>query len=181
MTSRWIVLCFALGACGEARGTSGFNNDTDAETDTGNTPVDTGSVAPVDTGIPAFDAGNPLPQDTGNPFPQDTGNPGFDAGNPVSQDTGIVPPRDTGNGPVDTGVLPPPDLGNSGICPPSCQTASDCNPCRSPGDPPGSNYCCMSGLCLFMSGVCAPPTTVDAGSLPTDVDLNFGDLGDTGP
>lgn len=181
MTTRWLFLVLGLVACGDARGTSGF--DEDAGADTGAPAVDTG-VPPVDTGNPGFDAGNPS-FDAGSPPPMDAGNPGFDAGNPLPPtDAGNpLPPTDTGNPlpPTDTGnPLPPRDTGNGGVCPPSCQTAADCNPCRSPGDPAGSNYCCMSGLCLFMSGTCAPPP-VDAGNpVPTDVDLNFGDLGDSG-
>jgi hypothetical protein len=181
MTTRWLILALGLVACGDARGTSGF--DEDAGADTGAPAVDTG-VPPVDTGNPGFDAGNPS-FDAGPPPPMDAGNPGFDAGNPLPPtDAGNpLPPTDTGNPlpPTDTGnPLPPRDTGNGGVCPPSCQTAADCNPCRSPGDPAGSNYCCMSGLCLFMSGTCAPPP-VDAGNpVPTDVDLNFGDLGDSG-
>ncbi len=178
MKSHWLTLAFALCACGGARGTSGFDDDSgaqgpDGSVDTGNTPLDAGTVPPPDTGNTPLDTGPVTPTDTGVVTPTDTGNGPFD--------TGSVPPADTGNGPFDTGVVPPPDTGSGGVCPPSCQTERDCDPCRAPGDPAGSNYCCMSGLCLFMSGVCAPPP-VDAGPPPTtDVDLNFGDLGDTGP
>jgi hypothetical protein len=43
------------------------------------------------------------------------------------------------------------------MCPPSCTTNLDCNPCRTAGDP--ANYCCLSGLCIYMSGMCpdSPP------------------------
>jgi hypothetical protein len=56
MTTRWLILALGLVACGDARGTSGF--DEDAGADTGAPAVDTG-VPPVDTGNPGFDAGNP--------------------------------------------------------------------------------------------------------------------------
>lgn len=38
-------------------------------------------------------------------------------------------------------------------CPSSCGANVDCAPCATPGDP--GNYCCVSGLCLYMTGACA--------------------------
>ncbi|MBL8604390.1 MAG: hypothetical protein JNK72_20865 [Myxococcales bacterium] len=98
---------------------------------------------------PSFD----IPRDMGN-GEFDSGG-GFDAGNRV--DTGS--PVDRGNvTPVDTG-------GGGGVCPSSCRSNADCNPCRDPSDPPGSEYCCTSGLCLFMSGMCSA-STGDGGTNP---------------
>jgi hypothetical protein len=48
------------------------------------------------------------------------------------------------------------------MCPSSCRAESDCAPCRTPGDP--GNYCCISGLCLYMSGACMPVGTDVPGS-----------------
>ncbi len=50
----------------------------------------------------------------------------------------------------------------AGMCPSSCRAESDCAPCRTPGDP--GNYCCISGLCLYMSGACMPVGTDVPGS-----------------
>jgi hypothetical protein len=59
--------------------------------------------------------------------------------------------------------------GTTGMCPSSCGASSDCGSCRTPSDPAGSTYCCLSGLCIYTSSsTCA----VDAGlvDLPT-IDL----------
>jgi hypothetical protein len=39
----------------------------------------------------------------------------------------------------------------TGVCPSSCSANGDCNSCRTPSDPSGSTYCCLSGLCIFNS------------------------------
>jgi len=51
----------------------------------------------------------------------------------------------------------------AGVCPSSCRAESDCAPCRAAGDP--GNYCCISGLCLYMTGACmsAPPDVPGTG------------------
>jgi hypothetical protein len=49
----------------------------------------------------------------------------------------------------------------AGMCPSSCRNESDCAPCRTPGDP--GNYCCISGLCLYMTGACGPVGGADSG------------------
>jgi hypothetical protein len=56
----------------------------------------------------------------------------------------------------------------TGVCPSSCSVNAECNPCRTSGDPAGSAYCCLSGLCIYSSSACG----TDAGlvDLPT-VDL----------
>jgi hypothetical protein len=60
----------------------------------------------------------------------------------------------------------------TGVCPASCGVNADCNPCRTSGDPSGSAYCCLSGLCIYSSSACG----TDAGlvDLPT-VDLPSSD------
>ena len=91
--------------------------------------------------------------------------PTFDIPN-TSQDTGGTPPVDTGTPRVDTGSPRVDTGGSGGVCPPSCQSNADCNPCRDPSDPPGSEYCCMSGLCLYMNGACMSNPGGDGGGIP---------------
>jgi hypothetical protein len=45
---------------------------------------------------------------------------------------------------------------SAGMCPPSCGTTADCAPCHTAGDP--GNYCCISNLCLYMTGACPSPS-----------------------
>ncbi|MDO9015498.1 MAG: hypothetical protein Q8S73_13800 [Deltaproteobacteria bacterium] len=47
-------------------------------------------------------------------------------------------------------------------CPSSCGTDLDCNPCRTSSDPDSVRYCCLSGLCISMTGIC-PSTLPDGG------------------
>lgn len=131
---------FSIG-CGDSVGsefppeTDGSTEDTGELLDSGPSPTFDVPTTPIDSGVPPrLDAGNP--RDTGNPIPRDTGNPN--------------PPQDTGGG-------------GGGVCPSSCAVAADCNPCRDPSDPPGSTYCCVSGLCLYMSGMCPSGGNTDAG------------------
>ncbi len=66
-----------------------------------------------------------------------------------------------------------------GMCPSQCRTSADCNPCNTPGDQ--GNYCCISNLCLYMSGACPTPTDGGTGPTPTgDVPTDLGDLGPLG-
>jgi hypothetical protein len=44
------------------------------------------------------------------------------------------------------------------VCPSSCGADVDCNPCRTSSDPESVRYCCLSGLCISMTGVC--PSTM---------------------
>jgi len=132
-----VGLFFAAG-CGGAEG--GFPAEEDASS---------GDDASIDAGpLPTFDVPS-TSQDNGS--------------NPPA-DTGTNPPRDNGsvNPPTDNGVSQDRG-GGGGVCPPSCQSNADCNPCRDPSDPPGSEYCCMSGLCLYMNGACQSNPTGDAG------------------
>ena len=61
---------------------------------------------------------------------------------------------------------------STGVCPSSCGTNGECGSCRSPSDPAGSAYCCLSGLCIYSTTACG----TDAGlvDLPT-VDLPMTD------
>jgi len=57
----------------------------------------------------------------------------------------------------------------TGMCPSSCSSSSQCAVCATPGE--SGTYCCVSGLCIYMSGsTCNAP--VDSGlpdvELPTD-------------
>ena len=63
--------------------------------------------------------------------------------------------------------------GTTGVCPSSCGTSSDCGSCRTPSDPAGSTYCCLSGLCIYTS---SSTCGTDAGlvDLPT-IDLPMSD------
>jgi hypothetical protein len=56
-------------------------------------------------------------------------------------------------------VNPPrPDVPAS-VCPSSCGSNTDCNPCRSAGET--GNYCCISGLCLYMTDMCSSTVPSD--------------------
>lgn len=59
------------------------------------------------------------------------------------------------------------------MCPSSCRTNADCNPCLGAGEM--GNYCCISNLCLFMTGACSM-TTGDAGPTGTDATADLGAL-----
>ncbi len=69
--------------------------------------------------------------------------PTMDAGN----DVGTV---DRGTPPVDRGTV---DRGG-GNCPASCTTSAECDPCRTGDTPDTVRYCCISGLCVSMTGSC---------------------------
>jgi hypothetical protein len=56
----------------------------------------------------------------------------------------------------------------TGMCPSSCSASSQCAPCATTGET--GTYCCVSGLCIYMSASTCTSTTVDSG-LP-DVDLS---------
>ena len=108
-----------------------------------------------DTGFPDFDVpefDNPTPPDLTSPPDQST--PPADRSVTPDQST---PPPDRSVTPTDN---PP-----AGMCPASCRADGDCNPCATPGDP--GNYCCISGLCLYMTGACMAPAP-DGGTAPAD-------------
>ena len=55
------------------------------------------------------------------------------------------------------------------ICPASCGASADCDPCRTADTPSTVQYCCLSGLCVSMTGTC--PASTDGGpgdAMPTD-------------
>jgi hypothetical protein len=56
----------------------------------------------------------------------------------------------------------PPDTSMPGMCPSSCSSDGQCGGCATPGDP--GNYCCISGLCLYMTGACAAPVPDGGGA-----------------
>jgi hypothetical protein len=102
-----------------------------------------GAVVEMDAGeLPSFDVPG---IDRGTP----TLDVGIDRGGPV--DTGSS--TDRGTTPVDTGVIST-DHGSPVACPSSCGSDVDCNPCRTSSDPDTVRYCCLSGLCISMTGVC---------------------------
>ena len=80
--------------------------------------------------------------------------PALHARPPTPADTTSTPDRST---PADTTPPPPGPLDarrhGLGMCPASCRADGDCNP-ATPGDP--GNYCCISGLCLYMTAPAWP-------------------------
>lgn len=139
-----------LVGCGSDPMASTFPDD-DASADADN---DTGATD--DSTSPVFD----IPRsDTGTQFDVP---PGTDAGTDRGMPTDRVTTTDTGS---DTSTT---------TCPMSCSSNSECGGCRGPSDPPGSTYCCMSGLCLYMSGVCMDtpdvPMTGDGGDPDSSLD-----------
>lgn len=56
----------------------------------------------------------------------------------------------------------------TGVCPSSCSASSQCSPCATPGET--GTYCCVSGLCIYMSSSTCGGGPVDSG-LP-DVDFS---------
>jgi hypothetical protein len=81
---------------------------------------------------------------------------GFDAGTDRGTGTDTSAPRDRGS--VETTV-----------CPASCGASSECDPCRTADTPSTVQYCCISGLCVSMTGTC--PAFTDGGpgdAMPSD-------------
>ncbi len=151
---RAVLFGALLAGCGDTQGPSTFIPD-DADQDAA---VD--NDVPEDFGMPpTFDVpvDDPPPPDV--PATIDT---------PATTDTPAATDRVT---PVDN--PPPRDSAPPGMCPSSCRSDSECNPCVTPGDP--GNYCCISGLCLYMTGACMPPAP-DGGPPGGD-----GGPGDGGP
>lgn len=134
---RALSLCLGvLAGCGADDPSMVFpEDDAQVEEDGAVPEMDAGEIPSFD--VPGVDLGNPT-LDTGNPV---------DTGGPV--DTGTT---DRG-GPVDTGVIVT-DRGGPAACPSSCGSDIDCNPCRTSSDPDSVRYCCLSGLCISMTGVC---------------------------
>ena len=57
----------------------------------------------------------------------------------------------------------PVDRGTSTVCPASCGASAECDPCRTTDTPPTVAYCCISGLCVSMTGTC--PAGNDGGEV----------------
>jgi hypothetical protein len=85
--------------------------------------------------------------------------PSFDIPTDTGSDTGT----DRGN---DVPVTR--DRGNTEttVCPASCGASAECDPCRTADTPSTVQYCCISGLCVSMTGTC--PASTDGG--PGDAD-----------
>ncbi|MEZ4390748.1 MAG: hypothetical protein R3A48_06590 [Polyangiales bacterium] len=98
----------------------------------------------------AIDSGGPLEFDV---VSTDIVSPQEDRAQPVDTFT----PVDRPTPPVDNG--PPPTDTPASVCPSSCGSNADCNPCRSPGET--GNYCCISGLCLYMTDMCSATVPSD--------------------
>ncbi len=133
-----LALSLCLGVvmgCGADDPSMAFPEDDAAVADdTAIVEMDAGVVPSFD--VPVLDRGNAtldIPIDRGSRV--DTG---------TSTDRG---------GPVDTGVVPT-DRGGPVACPSSCTADLDCDPCRTSSDPSTVRYCCLSGLCISMTGVC---------------------------
>lgn len=134
-----ISALLALG-CGSPEG-DGFTVDPDAAvgddvTDDFGAPP-TFDVQPLDRGQP--------PQDDGVRPPVDVSRPDVQA----IMDTGF-PTADTGGG-------------TGGVCPASCATSADCDPCWRTGEMRVGEYCCSMGLCIYSSMTCGSTTTPPGG------------------
>lgn len=133
-----------LAGCGSDPMASPFPED-DASTQDGDN--DSGSTD--DASMPSFD------------IPSADTVTQFDV--PPNTDRGGVTDRGT----TDTGGTDRGTPTDSSVCPSSCSSNAECGGCRGPSDPPGSTYCCMSGLCLYMSTMCVDtpdvPSTSDGG------------------
>lgn len=42
------------------------------------------------------------------------------------------------------------------VCPSVCSSSVECESCGGPDDPPGTAWCCASGMCLATAGSCGP-------------------------
>lgn len=106
------------------------------------------------TSFPEEDA---TPQDDAPAFDIPTTDTGFDAGTDRGPGTDTQPPRDRGT------------ATETSICPSSCGASSECDPCRTSDTPSTVQYCCISGLCVSMTGTC--PAFTDGGpgdAMPAD-------------
>ena len=99
----------------------------------------------------------------------DAGTPTFDVGSRDSGTTPVfdIPVTDRGSTTTDTGTstdrgtVTPTDRGTVMACPSACTADVDCDPCRTSSDPSTVRYCCLSGLCISMTGAC--PTSMTGG------------------
>ena len=65
------------------------------------------------------------------------------------------------------------------VCPASCTASADCNPCRTADTPSTVSYCCISGLCVSMTGTC-PASPGDGGTGDANDGSSPGDAFDPG-
>ena len=129
-----------LAGCGDSNGGSGFTPEADAGEDVEDV-TDSGP-------LPSFD----VPVDNTTPDVPTSIDASVDR--PTTTDTGTTDRPTT----TDTGTTDRPtttDTGSPGMCPASCSNDGQCSPCAAPGET--GNYCCISGLCLYMSGASAAP------------------------
>lgn len=109
-----------------------------------------------DDTMTAFPEEDASPQEDAPAFDIPTTDTGFDAGTDRGSIPDTTPPRDRGS--VETTV-----------CPASCGASSECDPCRTSDTPSTVEYCCISGLCVSMTGTC--PAFTDGGpgdAMPSD-------------
>ena len=144
---RALSLCLGvLVGCGADDPSTAFPEDDAAVEDGAVVEMDAGESPSFD--VPGLDRGTTL----------DTGSVTTDRGG--STDNGSVS-TDRG-GPVDTGSVST-DRGTVMACPSSCGSDIDCDPCRTASDPSTVRYCCLSGLCISMTGVCPGGMTMPPG------------------
>jgi hypothetical protein len=158
---RFVLLGSILAGCGDDPVPSFTPEDASDEAAPKDATDDIGP--PPDFDVPQFD--NPTPPDLTSP--PDTTPPPPDRS---------MPPADTTPPPPDRSVAP--DAVSPGMCPSSCRADGDCNPCATPGDP--GNYCCISGLCLYMTGACKAPAPDGGTTSPDGGDGGGGAPGDGG-
>lgn len=104
-------------------------------------------AGPIDSG--------PADASTFDASPLDAGGDAGSADAPA--DVGVDAPSDR---PTDVSV--PMDRGAPAMCPSSCTTHVDCDPCRTASDPDSLRHCCVSGLCVSSGSACA--ASADAGA-----------------
>lgn len=82
----------------------------------------------------------------------DQDGPSFDL---PATDNGAVDTGTTDRGTAtDTPVIRDRGASETTICPASCAASAECDPCRTDDTPSTVQYCCISGLCVSMTGMC---------------------------
>lgn len=85
------------------------------------------------------------------------------------------PPQDTADAGAPTPDAPAMDVapeGGPGVCPASCATHADCDPCYTPGEPRVGAYCCFMNLCIYFAGTCGDGgVVVDTMNPPPPTDV----------
>lgn len=110
-------------------------------------------------------------EDPENSFPpesdasaEDTSSPMFDVPTDLGTSTTDRGTTDRGN----TTERPPAVDRGGGDCPASCTTSAQCDPCRTADTPDSVQYCCISGLCVSMTGSCTVSGDVPTGDTSSD-------------